>query len=118
MNKLVRLFFLLPALAILIPKTDLFGSDVYGPRPFHQILDSDLNKTWSPDPVSAIQNREHVLLVDAGTMSYCLTVDPSDPSLLGVGDVSVLTGGTGEWWAILLYDTGRRPEADQEDVTA
>ena len=97
MNKLVRLFFLLPALAILIPTTDLFGIDVYGPKPFHQILDSDLTKTWSPASVSAIQNREHVLLVDAGTMSYCLTLDPSDPSSLGVGDVSVLTGGTGTY---------------------
>ena len=97
MSKLVRLFFLFPVLAILIPTTDLFGSDVYGPRPFHQILDSDLTKTWSPASVSAIQNREHVLLVDAGTMSYCLTVDPSDPSSLGVGDVSVLTGGTGTY---------------------
>ena len=97
MSKLVRLFFLFPVLAILIPTTDLFGSDVYGPRPFHQILDSDLTKTWSPAPISAIQNREHVLLVDAETMSYCLTVDPSDPSSLGVGDVSVLTGGTGTY---------------------
>ena len=97
MRELVRLFFLLPALAILVPTADLFGSDVYGPRPFNQILGSDLSETWSPAPVSAIQNREHVLLVDAETMSNCLTVDPSDPSSLGVGDVSVLTGGTGTY---------------------
>jgi len=97
MRELVRLFFLLPALAILVPTADLFGSDVYGPRPFYQILESDLTEIWSPAPVSAIQNREHVLLVDAETMSYCLTVDPSDPSSLGVGDVSVLTGGTGTY---------------------
>ena len=97
MRELVRLFFLFPALAILVPTADLFGSDVYGPRPFHQILESDLTETWSPAPISAIQNREHVLLVDAETMSYCLTVDPSDPSSLGVGDISVLTGGTGTY---------------------
>ena len=86
----------LSILSLLLP-LKILAADVYGPKPFDQILESGLTETWSPASVSAIQNREHVLLVDAETMSYCLTVDPSDPSSLGVGDVSVLTGGTGTY---------------------
>ena len=85
------------AILMLIYPIVLMGADVYGPKPFHQILDSDLTDPWSPNPINQIQNREHVLLLDAGTMSYCLTVDPADPSLLGVGDVSALTSGSGTY---------------------
>ena len=92
----VLIKYTLSILSLLLP-LKILAADVYGPKPFNQILGSDLTKTWSPAPISAIQNREHVLLVDAETMSNCLTVDPSDPSLLGVGDVSVLTGGTGTY---------------------
>ena len=88
--------YILSILSLLLP-LKILAADVYGPKPFNQILGSDLTKTWSPAPISAIQNREHVLFVDAETMSNCLTVDPSGPSLLGVGDVSVLTGGTGTY---------------------
>jgi hypothetical protein len=81
--------FLLPAISV--------GMDVYGPKPFDQILESNLNKTWTPSPISSIQNREHVILIDAATSSFCLKVNESDPSLLEVGDVSVLTAGTGTY---------------------
>ena len=82
---------------MLIYPIGIMGADLYGPKPFNQIVESDLTDTWSPSPIGEIQNREHVLLVDAGTMSHCLTVDPSDPSLLGAGDVSILTSGTGTY---------------------
>ena len=88
--------YILSILSLLLP-SKILAADVYGPKPINQILGSDLTKTWSPAPISTIQNLEHVLFVDTGTMSNCLTVDPSDPSLLGVGDVSVLTGGTGTY---------------------
>ena len=93
-NSISRYFL---AILMLIYPIVLMGADVYGPKPFHQILDSDLTDPWSPNPIDQIQNREHVLLLDAGTMSHCLTVDPADPSLLGVGDVSALTSGSGTY---------------------
>ena len=93
-NSISRYFL---AILMLIYPIVLMGADVYGPKPFHQILDSDLTYPWSPNPIDQIQNREHILLLDAGTMSHCLTVDPADPSLLGVGDVSVLTSGSGTY---------------------
>ena len=74
---------------------NIMGFDVYGPKSFNQIVESDLTETWSPISISSIQNREHVLLVDI-TETYCLTV-ASDLSSLGVGDVSALTGGTGTY---------------------
>ena len=93
-NSISRYFL---AILMLIYPIVLMGADVYGPKPFHQILDSDLTYPWSPNPIDQIQNREHILLLDAGTMSHCLTVDPADPSLLGVGDVSALTSGSGTY---------------------
>ena len=86
----------LSILSLLLP-LKILAADVYGPKPFDQILESGLTETWSPNAISSIQNRGHVLLVDAETMSNCLAVDSSDPSLLGVGDVSVLIGGTGTY---------------------
>ena len=80
---------------MLIYPISIMGADVYGPKPFNQIAESNLTETWSPSFVSSIQNREHVLLVDI-TETYCLTVS-SDLSSLGVGDVSALTGGTGTY---------------------
>ena len=93
-NSISRYFLVI---LMLIYPIVLMGSDVYGPKPFHQILDSELTDPWSPNPIDQVQNREHVLLLDAGTMSHCLTVDPADPSLLGVGDVSALTSGSGTY---------------------
>ena len=93
-NSISRYFL---AILMLIYPIVLMGADVYGPKPFHQILDSELTDPWSPNPINQVQNREHVLLLDAGTMSHCLTVDPADPSLLGVGDVSALTSGSGTY---------------------
>ena len=86
----------LSILSLLLP-LKILAADVYGPKPFDQILESGLTETWSPNAISSIQNRGHVLLVDAETISNCLAVDSSDPSLLGVGDVSVLIGGTGTY---------------------
>ena len=92
----VLIKYTLSILSLLLP-LKILAADVYGPKPFDKILESGLTETWSPNAISSIQNREHVLLVDAETMSNCLAVDSSDPSLLGVGDVSVLIGGTGTY---------------------
>ena len=70
----------LSILSLLLP-LKILAADVYGPKPFDQILESGLTETWSPNAISSIQNRGHVLLVDAETMSNCLAVDSSDPSL-------------------------------------
>ena len=83
------------AILMLIYPINIMGVDVYGPKSFNQIVESDLIETWSPGSISSIQNREHVLFVDI-TETYCLTVS-SDLSSLGVGDVSALTGGTGTY---------------------
>ena len=92
----VLIKYTLSILSLLLP-LKILAADVYGPKPFDQILESGLTETWSPNAISSIQNRGHVLLIDAETISNCLAVDSSDPSLLGVGDVSVLIGGTGTY---------------------
>ena len=80
---------------------NMFATDVYGPKPFNQIVESNFTNIWSPSPIGSIQNREHVLLIDAETLSYCLTIDSSDPYLLGVGDVSVLSEGMGTYGNVM-----------------
>ena len=79
----------------------MLATDVYGPKPFNQIIELNFTNTWSPNIIGSIQNREHVLLIDAETMSKCLTVDSSDPYLLGVGDVSTLSGGLGTYGNVM-----------------
>ena len=79
----------------------MLATDVYGPKPFNQIIESNFTNTWSPNIIGSIQNREDVLLIDAETMSKCLTVDSSDPYLLGVGDVFTLSGGTGTYGNVM-----------------
>ncbi|SVB20190.1 uncharacterized protein METZ01_LOCUS173044, partial [marine metagenome] len=86
---------------LLIYPQKMFASDIYGPKPFNQIVESNFTNTWSPSSIGSIQNREHALLIDAETLSQCLTVDSSDPYLLGVGDVSVLSEGMGTYGNVM-----------------
>ena len=53
---------------------------VNGPKPFDQILTSSFTTNWTASnsaAVSAIANLKHVILLDAATKSYCLSINAS-----------------------------------------
>ena len=53
---------------------------VNGPKPFDQILTSSFSTNWTASnstAVSAIANLKHVILLDAATKSYCLSINAS-----------------------------------------
>ena len=50
------------------------GADFYRPRTFSLILDSFFSKSWTPNPISEIGNRSHILILDSDTQQYCLSV--------------------------------------------
>ena len=45
----------------------LAGADFYGPAPFVDILNRSFSKSWTPQAISTIENRAHVLILDAAT---------------------------------------------------
>jgi hypothetical protein len=71
----------LVCLLLLAPIKAYGASDVYGPKPFNQILASSFTTNWTASnstAVSAIANLKHVILLDANTRSYCLSIDASN----------------------------------------
>ncbi|WP_309384113.1 hypothetical protein [Cerasicoccus frondis] len=75
--------------------------DVYGPTPFYKILESSFSKSWTPAANDVIDNREHILLLDAATQSYCLSIDSTTSHTLTVTSVSDITSGTGTYGTVL-----------------
>jgi hypothetical protein len=72
---------LLVCLLLLAPIKAYGASDIYGPKPFNQILTSSFSTNWTASnstAVSAIANLKHVILLDANTRSYCLSIDASN----------------------------------------
>ena len=58
----------------------LGASDVYGPKPFKEILESSFSTNWTASnstAVSGIANLKHVILLDAVTKSHCLSINAS-----------------------------------------
>jgi len=81
--------------------TAAFGADVFGPKPFDQILESSFPNAWTPAAISSIENRKHVLLLDATTKSFSLSIDATTPTDLTVTNVSDLTGATATYGKVM-----------------
>ena len=91
----VLIKYTLSILSLLLP-LKILAADVYGPKSFDQILESDFTKTLPPNPISAIQNRGHVLLVDVWHLwsdmvskSGCLGAWPDRKQIIGIAKVRV-----------------------------
>ncbi len=76
----------------LILKT-LISQDIYAPKPFNLILEDIIEKEWVPEPLSNLENRSHIVLMD-NSETYCLKVNSSILGNMVIGDVSALKDGT------------------------
>lgn len=81
------------SLFIITLLTTVFGADIYTPKSFKSVLDDATGKQWQPTPVSAVENRAHIILID-NTGSYCLKVGSDIRGSLVAGDVNALKDGT------------------------
>ena len=77
------------------------AADFHAPAPFAQIMDRAFTKSWTPQAVSAIGNRSHVLLLDAETQQLCLTVTGGSLEGFEVTAVSSLNDGAGTYGKVL-----------------
>jgi len=72
---------LITCLLFLLPGISHGASDIYGPKPFDQILTSSFSTNWTASnatAVSGIANLKHVILLDAATKTLCLSIDTSN----------------------------------------
>ena len=69
----------------------LTGADFHAPAPFAEIVERPCSKSWTPQAISAIENRSHVLILDADTQQYCLSVSEGSMDGLEVVEMSSLT---------------------------
>jgi uncharacterized repeat protein (TIGR02543 family) len=77
------------------------AADFHAPAPFVKIMERAFTKSWTPQAVSAIENRSHILLLDAETKQLCLTVTSGNLEGFEVSAVSSLNDGTGTYGKIL-----------------
>ena len=97
-KKISKLLLSLPSLFFGIP---LGAADFYGPAPFVQILDRSFSKSWAPQAISSIENRAHVVILDADTQQYCLSVTSGTMDGLEVVSVSALTDSSATYGKVL-----------------
>ena len=98
-------------LSLLFFSLKLAGADFYGPAPFVDILNRSFSKSWTPQAISTIENRAHVLILDAATQQYCLSVNSGTMDGLEVVTVSSLTDSSATYGKVL------RSMFQMQDVT-
>ena len=98
-------------LSLLFFSLKLAGADFYGPAPFVDILNRSFSKSWTPQAISTIENRAHVLILDAATQQYCLSVTSGTMDGLEVVSVSSLTDSSATYGKVL------RSMFQMQDVT-
>ena len=89
----------------------LSAADFYGPAPFVDILKRSFSKSWTPQAISTIENRAHVVILDAATQQYCLSVTSGTMDGLEVVTVSSLTDSSATYGKVL------RSMFQMQDVT-
>ena len=79
----------------------ILAADFHGPSPMHAILESTFVGSWSQQPVSKIQNREHVVLLDAATGSKAIALSSTTMPTLVVVEASSLTDASATYGKVL-----------------
>ena len=93
MKFILYLLYMFPLLAV--------GADYHAPAPFSEIMARPYSKSWAPQAISSIANRDHILLLDAETKQYCLSV--TSGGMLGIEavNISTLTESSGTYGQVL-----------------
>ncbi|MBP52510.1 MAG: hypothetical protein CMI27_05140 [Opitutae bacterium] len=79
----------------------LQGADFHAPAPFSEIIKRTFSKSWTPQAVTSISNRSHVLILDAETKQYCLSVTEGEMSGLKSTAVASFSDSTGSYGSVM-----------------
>ena len=96
----ILVFYLFTYLPTSLLSNDSQTSDIYGPKPFYQVLESDFSKSWSPNVISIFENRKHIVLLDETGSSYIAIDNSTTPSLM-VKDLSIITNSESSYGDIM-----------------
>ena len=71
--------------ALLTIQLSIYAADFHAPAPFANIINRSFSKSWSPSAISTITNRSHVVILDADSKQYCLSVTNAQMSGFKLG---------------------------------
>ena len=86
---------------LLTIQLSIFAADFHAPAPFASILDRSFSKSWTPSAVSAISNRSHVIILDAESKQYSLSITTGQMSGLEVVSTNTLTDSSATYGKVL-----------------
>ena len=93
--------------------------DFYGPKPFNDILTSQINNaTWSPISINSIENKKYIVILDQATQSNVITLNQFNIEQVEMDSISAITGNSGTYGSMLrsifqIVDKNTHFENDQ-----
>lgn len=75
--------------------------DYYGPQPFDQILENTFNQPWTPQPLSSIENRKYMVILDEATKSTAIQQNTSDITAVSMTDLMNVNGASSTYKSML-----------------
>ena len=73
----------------------------YGPQPFDQILDNSFSTSWTPAPISTIENRKYIVILDQATMSNVVNLNASNIETIEYSLISNITGASATYSSVM-----------------
>jgi len=75
--------------------------DIYGPKPFQQVLENNFSTSWTPTALPAVQNLKYVVLLDAGSTSTAVMLANTDRFKLNVNSIDSVNGAGATYGSLL-----------------
>lgn len=90
MKRVFPLLFILLSIGATETRSQAF--DFFGPKPFGKILNNSFNQGWTPNAISAIENRHYVVILDEATKSNAIMLSDSDISITAFNSIEEVHG--------------------------
>ena len=88
-------------LFVLFISTCFFSADFHAPAPFSKILTRSFSKNWTPQAIFLIENRALVVILDADTQQYFLSVTSGAMNGVEPVEEDSLTNSSGTYGNVL-----------------
>lgn len=93
---------LLLLIVVVIGRAHAQTFEAHTPKVFTEILAQTFDKTWTPAGISTIQNREHVIIMDADAQSSALRLDDVSTTTTSFTSKDQLTGSSATYSSLML----------------
>jgi len=88
-------------LLAIMPSMVFAQFNFYGPQPFDQILDNSFSTSWTPAPISTIENRKYIVILDQATMSNVVNLNASNIETIEYSLISNITGASATYSSVM-----------------